>query len=228
MFRHFCLLCGCLRVSWVQGHPWWDWNPTSLPVTLTVLASLDPLGTRGIPLGFLLTQKEALHCICKRICRRPGYSEISHMTVYGQATEWSGNSQRNEIAMVWLHAGTWIQVTDTYTRHFLSPTMNLHGKSWKGISQGCSTLYIQPCYYQQKLHFVDSECRSLWVVCRQITPQDPNETHQRISHRLQNNSCKHHYQAELKTNAQGKQWDCKHFPCPWASWIYLFGIHLEN
>lgn len=106
MFRHFCLLCRCLRVSWVQRHPWWDWNPTALPVTLTVLASLDPLGTRGIPLGFLLTQKEALHCICKRICRRPGYSEISHTTVYGQATEWSGNSQRNEIAMVWLHAGT--------------------------------------------------------------------------------------------------------------------------
>lgn len=100
----------------------------------------------------------------------------------------------------------------TSTQGIFHPCLSI--STWRAERAVQALLYIQACYYQQNLHFVDTGCGSWWVGCRKITSLDQNKTHQQISHRLQNNSCKHQYQVELKTNTQGKQRVCKHFPCP--------------
>lgn len=100
----------------------------------------------------------------------------------------------------------------TSTQGIFHPCLSI--STWRAEKAVQALLYIQACYYQQNLHFVDTGCGSWWVGCRKITSLDQNKTHQQISHRLQNNSCKHQYQVELKTNTQGKQRVCKHFPCP--------------
>lgn len=110
---------------------------------------------------------------------------------------------------------------------FSSLTVSPHGKSWKGC------LRMLNFVHSSLLLSTKTTFCGLWVYItvggmqtnnspgpKQDPPMNfPWATKQQLQTSLPSRTQK---------NTQGKRWDCKHFPCPWTSWVYLFGIHLEK